>query len=156
MAGRPYIFIGSSKESLVVAEVIQANLQYEAETVIWSQGLFRPGAGTLETLLAEAPKFDFAILVLHADDLIESRGQSLLAPRDNVMFELGMFMGTLGRDRTFFLYNRDRPPKLPSDLAGITALAYAEPTRGPLDAALGPACRDVKEAIRRLGVRQEK
>jgi len=65
-------------------------------------------------------------------------------------------MGTLGRERTFFVYSRDNPPKLPSDLAGITALSYAEPNRGTLEAALGPVCMEVKNAADRLGLRENK
>lgn len=95
-------------------------------------------------------------MVLRAEDLVESRGQTQLAPRDNVMFELGLFMGTLGRERTFFVYSRDNPPKLPSDLAGITAISYAEPNRGTLEAALGPVCLQVKNAANRLGLRENR
>lgn len=156
MAVRPYIFIGSSREALNVATVLQVGLQYDAETVIWNQGLFQPGLSTLETLLSEAPKFDFAVMVLRAEDLVESRGQTQLAPRDNVMFELGLFMGTLGRERTFFVYSRDNPPKLPSDLAGITAISYAEPNKGTLEAALGPVCLQIRNAAVRLGLREDR
>lgn len=49
MTVRPYVFIGSSREALNVATVLQVGLQYDAETVIWNQGLFQPGLGTLET-----------------------------------------------------------------------------------------------------------
>jgi predicted nucleotide-binding protein len=69
MAERPYVFIGSSTAALGVANVIQAGLRYDAETMVWNQGLFRPGMGVLETLLAEASKFDFAVLVLRAEDV---------------------------------------------------------------------------------------
>ena len=41
-------------------------------------------------------RFDFAILVLTADDLVASRDVLSTAPRDNVLFELGLFMGGLG------------------------------------------------------------
>lgn len=153
---RPFVFIGSSREALAVAEAIQAGLQHDAESMIWNQGLFRPGASTLETLVDESPKFDFAVLVLHADDLVTARGEEKLAPRDNVMLELGLFMGTLGRDRTVFVFSRDRTPKLPSDLAGVTALTYSEPRMGTLEAALGPACAEIKKTMRRLGLRQDK
>ena len=42
-------------------------------------------------------QFDFAVMILSPDDMTESRDQSYASPRDNVLFELGLFMGRLGR-----------------------------------------------------------
>src|SRR5690349_11927339 len=92
---RPSVFIGSSSEGLKIARAVQANLDDAAETTLWSQGVFGLSEGTLESLVDRSQDFDFAILVLTPDDLIESRTRRAAAPRDNVLFELGLFTGCL-------------------------------------------------------------
>lgn len=95
---RPTVFVGSSAEGLQVAKAVQAELQYCAECVIWSQEVFGLGEGTLESLVKALNRYDFAVLVLTPDDLVTSRGNSAPAPRDNVLLELGMFIGAIGRE----------------------------------------------------------
>jgi predicted nucleotide-binding protein len=144
---KPKVFIGSSTEGLTIAELIQLNLQHNADVDLWSQGVFGLSMGSLESLVAAVKKYDYAILVLTPDDLIEKRGTSSNSPRDNVLFELGLFMGRLGRDRTFMVYCRDKPMSLPSDLAGVTAATFADRQDGNLQSALGPVCTQVKQAM---------
>ena len=100
---RPSIFVGSSTEGLRVAQTVQALLDPTVEVEVWSQGVFGLGQGTLESLVLALDRFDFAVLVLTADDLTTSRGIGSPAARDNVLLELGLFVGGLGRDRTFML-----------------------------------------------------
>jgi predicted nucleotide-binding protein len=64
----------------------------------------------------KAEEFDFAVLALTPDDMIQSRGKSQESPRDNVLIELGLFIGVVGRKRTFIVYNRAADIKLPSDM----------------------------------------
>ena len=97
----PSVFIGSSSEGLDVAREVEMHLQTDALTTIWKDGVFGLGSGTLEALMNALDQFDFAIMVLSPDDLLESRGTSYSSPRDNVIFELGLFMGRLGRGRNF-------------------------------------------------------
>src|SRR5260370_6782552 len=97
---RPAVFIGSSSEGLPIAEAIQVNLDRACEVVIWSQGVFGLSGGTLETLVDKADEFDFAALVVTPDDMTHSRGKDQPSPRDNVLLELGLFMGKIGRMRT--------------------------------------------------------
>jgi predicted nucleotide-binding protein len=59
-----------------------------------------------------------------ADDMTVSRGLRKKTPRDNVVFELGLFMGAIGRDRTFIVSPRKNDLKLPTDLLGVTHLSY--------------------------------
>ena len=94
-------------------------------------------------------QFDFAIMVLSPDDLLETRNESFVSPRDNVIFELGLFMGRLGRSRTFIVQEQNANLKLPSDLAGITVSPYRK--RENLSAALSPTCTPIIKAIRSLG-----
>jgi hypothetical protein len=153
---RPSIFVGSSSEGLKIGKVIQILLDESYEVTIWSQGVFGLSQGTLESLVSASDDFDFAILVLTPDDLVTSRNESASAPRDNVLFELGLFMGSLGRDRTFLVYDRTLPIKLPSDLAGVTAATFAPHASGNLASALGAAATKIETAIGRLGVRGKK
>ncbi|MFL5383686.1 MAG: nucleotide-binding protein, partial [Longimicrobiaceae bacterium] len=154
MPARPRLFIGSSSEALDIARALQTQMDYDLECTIWTQGVFQPGQFTLEALVDAANGFDFAVLIAQSDDKSESRGSTFVTPRDNVLFELGMFMGILGRRRTFILYNRDAQPKLPSDLAGVTALTYATRADNNLMAALGPACYKLREEARIQGFRE--
>lgn len=154
MKKRSFIFIGSSAEGLDAAKAVQANIDYIAESQIWHQGLFGLSGGTLESLIAVLPRFDFAILVLSPDDLSISRGSEQKAPRDNVLFELGLFIGALGRDRVFMVVDRTANMKLPSDLAGITPAAYEPPSNGNLQSALGAACTAIEQEVKKLGARQ--
>ena len=150
----PAIFIGSSSEGLEIANKLQVLLAPYAEVTIWSQGVYGLSTGTLETLVSEASNFDFAVLVLTPDDLVVSRGEERNAPRDNVLFELGLFMGTIGRNRTFVLASDSRELKLPSDLAGITTARYpAQRADGNLLAALGPAATQITDQVKSLGRR---
>lgn len=65
------MFIGSSVEGKLVAETIQEDLDYEVASTVWHQGVFGLSGGTLETLVACFDDYDFATLVLTADDLVE-------------------------------------------------------------------------------------
>jgi Predicted nucleotide-binding protein containing TIR-like domain len=88
--------------------------------------------------------------------MVVSRGVEKVSARDNVLFELGLFIGSLGRDRTFMLYDRTDPPGLPSDLAGVTPATFAPHASGNLVAALGAACTKIQDAVEKLGIRENK
>jgi predicted nucleotide-binding protein/predicted ester cyclase len=144
---RPRVFIASSVEGLSVAEAIEVDLQFFADVTIWEQSVFHPSQGSLAAIDDVGDQSDFAIAVLTADDTTTKRGQTYPVPRDNVIFELGFFMGRLGIERTFMVYSRDAPPTLPSDLQGVTAVTYAERADGNLEAAVGPAAIQIREAM---------
>lgn len=136
-----------------MADTLQVLLDHAADCEVWSQGTFGLGSLTLEALAAAPHRFDFAVLVLDADDTAVSRGGAKNIPRDNAIFELGLFMGALGHDRTFIVHDRSRPPDLPSDLAGVTAATYQRHASGLTQAALGAPATRIKEEMRRLGCR---
>ncbi|MCZ6874440.1 MAG: nucleotide-binding protein [bacterium] len=152
---RPTVFIGSSSEGHKIARAIQVLLDRACEVEIWDQGVFGLSQGTLESLVLALGRFDFAILVLTADDLTIKRGESRPAARDNVLFELGLFTGGLGRNRTFMVFDRSDPPELPTDLAGVTPATFEPHASGNLNAALGAACTQIETQIERLGVRDQ-
>jgi hypothetical protein len=149
---KPSLFIGSSTEGLNIARAVEYQLQHDVETTIWNEGFFQLGSATLETLVNSLERFDFAILILTPDDFIVSQDVPSRSPRDNVMFELGLFMGYLGRSRTFILYDHEAQIKLPSDLAGVTAAVFDSSRREPnLIASVSPACTLLRETIKKLG-----
>jgi hypothetical protein len=121
---KPSVFVGSSSEALPLAKAIQTELGQQFQADLWSESLFELGEDTLSNLLLFVQCYDFAVLVLTDDDITKSRRHTAASPRDNVVFELGMFMGALGRRRTFPVIAQTSagPPKLPSDLVGNTAV----------------------------------
>lgn len=155
MKDRPFIFIGSSTEGLQCAKAIQQNLEHEAESIIWHQGVFGLGDGTLQSLLNLVEEIDFAVLVVTPDDVVVSREYESAAPRDNVLLELGIFLGSLGSNRTFMVVDRSVELKIPSDLAGINPATFVPPWKGNWRSALGTASTEIETAVKSLGKRRE-
>jgi hypothetical protein len=154
---RPSMFIGSSSEGKTIAQHVRAQLMDDAEVTIWNEGPFGLGQGTLESLVKALDQFDFAVLVLTPDDMVESRENMMQSPRDNVLFECGLFMGRLGRERTFIIYDADQPLKIPSDLAGVTHSKYRSNRKDRnLLAAVGEACDPIRHMVREHGSREER
>lgn len=152
---RPRIFVGSSREALPIAWAVQAQLEDKFDTTVWDQGLFRLTYSLLDGLLEVLDSSDAGIFILHPDDVTVLRGQSERSVRDNVLLELGMFIGRLGRDRTVMLIPRDLPVDLPSDLRGLTAAEYdhRRVVSGEARAAVGPACTRIREQFAGMRVR---
>lgn len=147
----PCIFIGSSSESLDIAREVEVQFDNDALVTVWNNDMFRPSRGTLEELLEASSKFDFAVMILTPDDLLESRGTSFASPRDNVLFELGLFMGKLGRERTFIMHERNVNLKLPSDLDGIGRVLYRQRPDNNWAATVSPCCTQMRRQIHFLG-----
>jgi hypothetical protein len=150
-AARPSLFIASSVEGLSVAYAVQTELDHDVEATIWKQGVFRASESTLVSLARRVRETDFAAFVFTADDVANIRENTLHVVRDNVVFELGLFMGGIGAERCFIIVPRDTTMHLPSDLLGVTPLTY-DPYRKDqnLNAALGPPCNGIRSAINRL------
>ena len=150
----PVLFVGCSVESLRIGEAIKARLnQTDIEVNLRTDDVFRPSTFTLESLEAQLACSDFAAVVLAPDDEVTSRDNTTLEPRDDVVFELGLFMGALGHARAFLIKPRDAEVKVPSDLAGFTPLTYAlTPGTEPYDA-LESACGQLVKAIHAAGPR---
>jgi len=148
----PYLFIGSTLEALDVATAIRDNLSQVAEVVLWTEA-FPVGASFLEALTAQTAKADFAILVMTPDDKTESRGEQRPSPRDNLVFELGLFTGVLGAQRTFCIHPDEHGLKFPTDLLGITTARYGLGHPDGLTFAVNAACDNIRRTIRSLGLR---
>jgi predicted nucleotide-binding protein len=146
------LFIASSAEALPVASEIQAGLRKDPVAVtLWSEGVFGAADFSLEALERAAEKADFAVLVFSADDKLLSRGQKLDAPRDNVVFELGLFIGAIGRKRTFIVLPQNTKIKIPTDLLGITPITYAVGDPKDFSSQIGPVCTELRGILSQLG-----
>jgi hypothetical protein len=154
IAVRPAVFIASSTQGLDVAYALQQNLEDVIESTVWPQGVFQPGGVLLDDLVAIVSACDFGIFVFHPDDVGEMDGVRVSTVRDNVIFELGLFVGKLGRQRSFVVKPQRTSIRIPSDLAGLTMGTY-DPARrdGNLVAAVGSAAHAIRRRIRELGVR---
>lgn len=150
---KPRIFIGSSVEGLNVAYAIQQNLTHDAESTVWDQGVFELSKTTIESLNQTLDNVDFGVFVFSPDDLVEMRNKTASTIRDNVLFEFGLFVGRLGRDRVFFVSPESNDFHLPTDLLGVTPAKY-NPSRedNSLQAATGPACNQIRMQIKKLGL----
>ncbi len=123
----PKLFIGSSSENLLMVEVLVEKLGPYAKVVPWTdQSVFLPTDFYLQSLLRLPSRFDFGLFLLEPDDIVTSRGSVADVPRDNVIFELGLFMSQLGTKRVLAMAPRGRV-RLLSDINGFKPIEYAEP-----------------------------
>ena len=145
---KPRVFIGSSRASVDVAHAIAGVLEESADVTVWDEGVFRLNTGFLQDLFAAPNQYDFAVMVWAPDDLTESNGQSLASPRDNVIFEAGLFMGVLGLEHVFIVQDRESPTKIPTDFAGITLAGYdGSRMKDDPKAAVRSACDAIKQEM---------
>ena len=93
----------------------------------------------------------FAIFVFSPDDITKIRNSEFLTVRDNVIFELGLFMGALGRERTFVVKPRSQKIKGPSDLLGLSPVEYASEESRSLESRIAPVCNTIRKVINELG-----
>lgn len=121
------LFIGSSSEELKLAEKAKLILSEDFDVTIWNEkvwdsSVFKINQNFLSDLLKATLQFDFGILLGTNDDKVEFRGQVMLQPRDNVLFELGLFTGRLGTSKCAFLV--DKEIKLLSDFGGLSLAVF--------------------------------
>jgi hypothetical protein len=147
---KPRVFVASSSEALEVAYALQHNLSRCAEVTVWDQGVVLPSSYILESIVAELKHTDFGVFVFAPTDVSSNRGEEWQTVRDNVVYELGLFAGRLGRERCFVVLPEDiRNLRLPSDLLGLETVRY-ESARSNLRASLGPATSQICSVVQRL------
>ncbi|WP_152682265.1 TIR domain-containing protein [Sphingopyxis sp. C-1] len=146
------VFVISSAEALEVARIIQNAMAHDGFLVtLWTDGVFKVASYPLESLESAVDESDFAIAVAHSDDMTLFRNQDWPTPRDNVVFELGLFMGRLGRKRAILMEPREGKIKLPSDLSGITTIPYTYEPGKDAAALMAPACNILRDHINEWG-----
>lgn len=146
---KPTIFIGSSVEGLQIADGIETNLQYDCIPNKWPH-VFKSGQSNLSNLINAAERADFAAFVFSPDDILIMRNKESSVARDNVIFELGLFMGALGRERTF-IFKPDNASNLhlPSDLDGIGHLNYSD-EYSDFKVKTSIPCNEIRDRVRNL------
>lgn len=147
-------------EGLSIARAVRHNLSHDARVTVWTESTFALSESTLNSLCQELPEHDFGVFVLRADDFARMRENIYSVTRDNVIFELGLFVGYLGKNRVFLIVPEDREDQekfhLPSDLIGVQPARFEpdwaekEPNR-----ALGLACDQIRPHIVKLGTLKE-
>jgi CRP/FNR family cyclic AMP-dependent transcriptional regulator len=148
------VFIISSTEALPIAREIQSHFEHDNFSVeIWTDGVFTASSYPIESLEKAVDDADFAIAIAQPDDLTNIRGLDQQVPRDNVIFELGIFIGRLGRNRTLLLEPRGETVKLPTDLSGLLTISYRYGDPKALPSLLGPACNRIRKIVNDLGPR---
>ncbi len=147
---KPKLFIGSSSKGIDVANAIHQGLRHDAEVTIWNQGLFKLSKTIYDQLLSKAFETDFAVLVFTPDDATKINNKDLVTARDNVIFELGLFLGKLGQERTFFLLPEHNDQlRIPTDLEGVVYGTYEDKrSDNNLIAGVGPFCNEVRTCLR--------
>ena len=149
---KPRIFLGSSAKQEKLLQALTRGLEEVAHVEPWTTS-FNPGTGTLERLVELAHEVDFAAFIFARDDWTSvnvtaqpnpESGQA--SPRDNVVFEAGLFGGALGMNRTFILHANGA--KLPTDLLGLTSIRYADTTTA---AEIKAVIEKLRKAIDNLG-----
>jgi Predicted nucleotide-binding protein containing TIR-like domain len=148
---KPRIFLGSSAKQEKLLQALTRGLQDVAHVEPWTSS-FNPGTTALERLVELAHEVDFAAFVFARDDWTttsppasDPAAPGEASPRDNVVFEAGLFGGSLGMRRTFILHASGS--KLPSDLLGLTTVRYGEATSAELRA----VCQKIRKAIESEG-----
>ncbi len=149
----PKLFVMSSSEAKHVAEALRAGLEKDVFSRVWNDGVFFAGGYLLEALEQQVSEFDFAVAIAEPDDIVKSRGVKQRTLRDNVLFELGLFMGKLTRYRAILIHPRIKDLKLPSDLQGLTLIPYDDGDASTVQTRIEPACAQIRDIVKKLGVR---
>lgn len=153
---KPHVFIGCSSESLASGEMLRKYLSTSGFTItLWTDGIFQLSTSALQSLYRAAQTMDFAVLLLGPDDKLKVRDNFFSSPRDNLVFELGLFMGALSPARTIFVAPAMRHFKIPSDLDGITyvQVKLARNNKSIPETEVKKASKKIQTHISKLGVK---
>lgn len=118
----PRVFIVHGHDFQARAETEQYLRELEIEPLVLQD---QPNMGrTVIEKFERNSEVDYAIVILTPDDVARratTAGDEQSRARQNVIFELGYFIGALGRERVCLLYKPDI--EIPSDLHGVVYLS---------------------------------
>jgi hypothetical protein len=116
------IFVGSSSDSEQFAKWVKIILERGGGVEVkgWWDGLFKVSRTYIQTLEELLLWADASVFIFSEDDHLTQRGDAVWAPRDNVVFEYGMFLA--GQKRGSAAFAKLGNPAIPSDLGGVIHL----------------------------------
>jgi Predicted nucleotide-binding protein containing TIR-like domain len=138
---------------LDLAYAAQEGLEHFVEATVWTQGVFALSKTAMASLMDQLDESDFGLFILAPSDVTAIRETLKQTVRDNVIFELGLFIGRLAAERCFLIVPTGvEDLHLPTGLLGLTPATF-DPDRqdGNMVAALGPACNRIRKAVVKLG-----
>jgi predicted nucleotide-binding protein len=147
-ASKPNVFIVHGQDTEFLREVERLVVKLDASPIILSD---KPsmGATILEKFEREGSPVDFALVLLSPDDIgapAPRHGSSQIEwkarARQNVILELGYFIGKLGRGKVAVLY-KGKDLELPSDIHGLVYI----PMNGSWELAVAKEMRAAKLPI---------
>lgn len=150
MSNKPIVFIASSSEASLHAEAVNLQLTEEMQSEVWTNA-FDLSSITITQIIKKTKESDYAVFIFHPDDQIFIRNVEYNSVRDNVVLELGMFIGSLGLEKCFILIPKstERDFRLPSDLLGVTVSHYDVQDKNIIRA-ITPSCTKIKFSIKSL------
>jgi hypothetical protein len=129
MSRKRKIFIGCSQKEIERAQLAKGLLSNDFEVTIWNDSIwetdtpaFKLNDNILQGLLRASLQFDFAVMIGTTDDKVEKKGEVVMQARDNVLFELGLFIGRVGLRRCAFIV--DRELDIMEDFKGIVRFSF--------------------------------
>ncbi|MEO8659148.1 MAG: nucleotide-binding protein [Bryobacteraceae bacterium] len=108
------VFLGYSSKSASTAEAVRTFLQSKGARVLDWQSDFIPGRTILGQIEEAAARSVGGIFLFTKDD--DMADGQMAAPRDNVVFEAGYFIGAKGKRNVLII--RESGSKMPADLGG--------------------------------------
>lgn len=150
------ILIGSSSETLPIAQAVQNELRHRSNKgatsyfpVLWNQNVISKSKYTIPELLRQLKDSDCAIFIFGKDDVLNSRGQKKNVTRDNVIFEFGLATGVLGLEKSFII--KSDKATLPSDFSGLSYANYREEyLELSTQAEIGSAVTEFEQSIKKI------
>lgn len=143
------IFVGSSSESSKYITTIEELLKDTVEVNAWNKRVFNPALGNyLTDIIKGIEKSNCALFVFASDDKRVMRGNETFVTRDNVIFETGIAIGLLGKQRVFII--AEDGTVLPKDLDGLTVFKISPDATGNFEQSLKFETLRLKETIHSL------
>ncbi len=148
------IFIGSSKEvheSGILLEIAKIVEECGMVPIRWNKtpSIFKAGKFTLENLeeIIAEKNIVGSIFIYSCDDITWYRGKEVGKPRDNVLFEHGLFSGKLGRTRSIIVNVGN--VSMPTDLAGVTYIDFSDGNKTSGEINLREWLKDLKKSLKK-------